>query len=269
MTPSTVPDSAIRAGVDRHPARALALVALGLTALLGVVLTALEADMAGAVVPTYESTAGFDVDTYARALDGDGPICEPNGSTRLAHVECGAYDDHGGLAYAVLMTAIAAAGAALRLGRGSRFGWLLLLGPLTDLVGAVAGAYAVRGGVLRDPDLPLTTLAAFVGSLAWIPLLVIIVPRVLMTVPTGSLPSPRWRWASRFTFGVAGVLAVIALLHPMLLSSIPNPIAAPVSVATADAWVGTAILGMLASWVIGAAGLLRRAGGAIMQRLSG
>ena len=252
---------------DYRRSRSRVLVLLALIVALGLTLTALETGIGDQLVPDYVSTDDFDIDAYERTFDAGSPICAPDGSVTIAHVDCKPFDDHGGIAYAVLMTAIAAAGTALVIGRGARIGWLLIVIPLTDLIGAVATAYATRGAVLDEPNTPGATVAAFVGSTAWIVLLVVLVPRFLLTVPTGHLRSNRWRWATRFTHAVAVLLAAIALLHPLLVASIPNPMALPWSVATADSWFDIVILGMLASWALGLVAVLTRVGGAARRKI--
>jgi hypothetical protein len=225
--------------------RVLGLVVLVLG--LGAVLTMLESGLSGQPIPSYISSGDFDHEAYGRLFyEGDVVCAEAGEIVFSGGVECVPFDDHGGLAYPAVMTALAVAGAALILRWNNQIGWLLILGPLVDLTGAVATAYAIRGAVIEPGSLPASRLAAVIGSVAWILLLVVIVPRFLMTIPNGRLPSNGWRWAVRFTYVVAAVLGLSAIFHPMLVGSIPNPIRAPWSVETADSLSGVArVIGAL------------------------
>ncbi len=242
-------------GSDRN--RVLGLVALVLG--LGVCLVVLESGLSGEPVPSYVSSGDFDADAYERLFYESDVVCSEVGEIVFSGgVECVPFDDHGGLAYPLLMTALAGVGAALILRWGNQIGWMLILGPLVDLIGAVATAYVIRGEVIEPGSLPASRLVAVIGSVAWIVLLVVIVPRFLMTIPNGRIPSHGWRWAVRFTYVVAGLLGLIAVFHPMLVGSIPNPISLPWSVETADSLFGFAILGMMACWAIAGLALVVR-----------
>lgn len=247
--------------------RVLALVALVLG--LGVLLVLLESGLSGEPVPSYVGSSDFDEAAYDQMFDQNQIICSETGQTVLSgDVECVPFDDHGGLAYPAVMTALAVVGAVLILRWGNQIGWLLILGPCVDLTGAVATAYAIRGAVIEPGSLPASRVAALVGSVAWILLLVVIVPRFLMTIPNGRLRSQGWRWAVRFTYVVAGVLGIVALFHPILIGSIPNPLSFPWSVETADSIVGFAILGMMASWAIAGLALVVRIISALRRKLA-
>lgn len=263
----TIDDSVSVATQGSVRNRVLALVALVLG--LGVLLVPLESGLSGEPVPSYVSSSDFDEAAYEQMFDQNQKICSTTGQTVLSgHVECVPFDDHGGLAYPAVMTALAVIGGLLVVRWGNQIGWLLIIGPMVDLTGAVATAYAIRGAVIEPGSLPASRLAALVGSVAWILLLVVIVPRFLMTIPKGRLPSQGWRWAVRFTYFVAGVLGLIAIFHPMLVGSIPNPFALPWSVATADSIVGLAILGMMASWAIAGLALVVRIISALRRKLT-
>jgi hypothetical protein len=86
-------------------------------------------------------------------------------------------------------------------------GWLLLwYGLLTD-VGGLAEAYADYGAVARPGSLPAAGYVALYGPPTTIAAFVLL-GFVLLLTPTGSLPTPGWRWWAR----VAVAAPVVSLL---------------------------------------------------------
>jgi hypothetical protein len=94
-------------------------------------------------------------------------------------------------------------------------GWLLLVSGLSLAWGGVPPAYAAYGLLARPGALP----AAHAVVRYW-PITVITAQTafscVLLLTPTGSLPSPRWRWWARLT-----VAAAIILLLGLAVASGP------------------------------------------------
>jgi hypothetical protein len=86
-------------------------------------------------------------------------------------------------------------------------GWLLLALGLSLMAGGVAPAYAAYG-LLARPG----ALAAASDVARYWPATIVIAQTtlgfVLLLTPTGSLPSPRWRWWARVTVAAAVVLLV-------------------------------------------------------------
>jgi hypothetical protein len=96
------------------------------------------------------------------------------------------------------------------------------------MAGAATGAenYAL---VARAGDLPLAGAAALYTSFSD-PLWAACVSFILLLTPTGSLPSPRWRWCARVTVAALVVAVVSSLLLPLEESypGFDNPLVVPV-----------------------------------------
>ena len=94
---------------------------------------------------------------------------------------------------------------------GHPVGWSLLASGLSGSVGGVAPAYAAYGLLARPGALP----AAHAVARYWPATTVIALTTlsfVLLLTPSGSLPSPRWRWWARVTVAAAaGLLVALAV----------------------------------------------------------
>src|SRR5690349_8100029 len=92
-------------------------------------------------------------------------------------------------------------------------GWLFLgVGVVTGL-GTLAGSYA-DAWVAGDAGGPrwLGELAAWYGTLSWIPFILVPCTFVLLLFPDGHLLSPRWRWVAWSAgAGIAGVFITSGL----------------------------------------------------------
>jgi hypothetical protein len=106
-------------------------------------------------------------------------------------------------------------------------GWLFCVAGAAEGLTELASGYGSYALVTR-PGLPGGTFAAFVASIGWIPAISLLV-FLLLLFPSGALPSPRWRWATRAAeFGIGVTVAAVAF-HPHTLQpqdgvNVQNPL---------------------------------------------
>jgi hypothetical protein len=89
-------------------------------------------------------------------------------------------------------------------------GWLMLALGLSVVADGVCEAYASYGILVRPGALPAARWAAVYFDASWLAFTTLI-GFILLLTPTGSLPSPRWRWWAR--------VAVVAPLVAATLES--------------------------------------------------
>ena len=161
----------------------------------------------------------------------------------------------------VLAVASAAAVGALVASRrpGHPVGWLLLGVALSVSFNVLVEPYVKYGLVVRPGSLPgASYLVPFLYSSFFVALAC--AGFVLLLTPTGSLPSPRWRWWAR----VAAVAPAVTVLgfavqpDPLEPDYLGNPLAVP---ALAPALLVAALAGM----AVTAAGLLVGAGSLVLR----
>ena len=139
-------------------------------------------------------------------------------------------------------------------------GWLLLGLGLSLTVQNLTFSYTRYGLVARPGALPgASYLAGFNNGMAimWLSC----AGFVLLLTPTGSLPSPRWRWWARFAAAAAALWLLGSIVDPAPLypeyPDIANPLAIPVLFGPLTALVAVALV-VLAGLVVGAVSLVLR-----------
>jgi hypothetical protein len=176
----------------------------------------------------------------------------------------------------VVATVSAATVGAVLAGRrpAHPVGWLLLgLGLSLAVAGAVYG-YVRYGLVARPGMLPAAGHLAGLSNgmiLIWVSC----VGFVLLLTPTGSLPSPRWRWWARVAAAAPVVWVLASVVDPAPMRpeypAIGNPLAIPaLPRVVLDVATAAAALVVVAALIVGAASLVgrfRRACGTERQQL--
>jgi hypothetical protein len=157
---------------------------------------------------------------------------------------------------------------------GHRVGWLLVLQGLLIAAAGFAFSYTRYGLVARPGALPAAAWLAGYAT-AGVFTYLSCTGFILLLTPTGSPPSPRWRWWARVAAAGLGVVFVTAVLHPTPLYPEYPEIGNPLGVAAlADGppalLFPLGALVILAALVVGAVSLLlrfRRARGVERQQL--
>jgi hypothetical protein len=152
-------------------------------------------------------------------------------------------------------------------------GWLLLALGLSVSAAGVADGYAPYGLLARPGALPGARYAALFSP-ATLVIDLACIGFVLLLTPTGSLPSPRWRWPARALVAAPLVFVLAVALGPAPLGteyqSVANPLglgalAGPLLAATGVALAVTVLAALVAAGSLVAR--FRRARGVERQQL--
>jgi hypothetical protein len=136
---------------------------------------------------------------------------------------------------------------------GHPVGWLLLGLGLSVSAGAVADGYAPYGLLARPGTLPAAQYVTLYGP-ALLAISITCIGFILLLTPTGSLPSPRWRWWARVTTAAPVIVALAVTLLPQPLGPEYQSITNPLGLPTLEAWLQAAIGLALALTVLGVVG---------------
>jgi len=154
-------------------------------------------------------------------------------------------------------------------------GWLLLVLGLSLVVDGVLFEYVRYGLVVRPGALPAAAYLAGLSNsgltFAWLSC----TGFVLLLTPTGSLPSPRWRWWARVVAAATAMVLLLSVVDPRPMApeypEIDNPLAAPPALTGPGTVAGAAgVAIVLAALVVAAWSLVlrfRRARGVERQQL--
>jgi hypothetical protein len=176
----------------------------------------------------------------------------------------------------LLVAAVSAATVGALLGSrrpAHPVGWLLLGLGLLVVGNVVVSGYVNYGLVARPGALPAAAYLAGVANSIQV-LWLACVSFILLLTPTGSLPSPRWRWWARVAVAAPVLLVVLAAVDPQPLlpehPEVGNPLAVPVPTGLLLAVAAIAALIVLVTLVAAAWSLVvrfRRARGVERQQL--
>jgi hypothetical protein len=183
----------------------------------------------------------------------------------------------GGIAVVLSAMSAATAGAVLASRRPRQpVGWLLLaFGLVPQALSAAAEGYGRYAFLARPGTLPVAEQLATLASATFVPGLSLICFILLLT-PTGSLPSPRWRWFARvaaalpLVFLAAWLVAVPQPDPESPLASVRNPFAIPGLAGAGMAVAGVASPAIAITMAVAAASLVgryRRSRGSERQQL--
>jgi hypothetical protein len=140
-------------------------------------------------------------------------------------------------------------------------GWLLLAVGLSVTGSGVADGYARYGLVARPGALPAARWVATYSPATTIVGLSL-VGFVLLLTPTGSLPSPRWRWWARVAAAAPVIFIVALTVGPGLVippyESVIDPVTIPPLAGAVEVAIVVGFAGTVGGLVVGAGSLMVR-----------
>jgi hypothetical protein len=152
-------------------------------------------------------------------------------------------------------------------------GWLLLCLGLSVSASGAADGYAPYGLLARPGALPAARYVALYGP-ALLAVSIASIGFLLLLTPTGSLPSPRWRWWARVAMAAPLEVVLAVTLLPQPLGPEYQSVANPLGLGVLDAWLqaatgvalGLTVLGVLVA-AASLVGRFRHACGTERQQL--
>jgi hypothetical protein len=131
-------------------------------------------------------------------------------SVTLVALTPGGISDPSSLAWAVLNAPFAIIAIVILVRRpGNRIGWILMtLGLLAALPLGAYGALALASGLPGGPT------AFLLSQSIWAPAFVLVGAGLLLRFPTGTLPSPAWRWFEWLAIPVGSIPVIVFLFYP-------------------------------------------------------
>jgi signal transduction histidine kinase len=115
-------------------------------------------------------------------------------------------------------------------GPENRMGWVFWLSGVLWATGSFAVEYSKTSYTYRP--LPGGLVAAWFAEWYWLPWLTLILSVGIVLFPDGRLPSRKWRWFARITWGGMGILTLLAALDQTLNPG--KPVVNPIGIAHLD-----------------------------------